>query len=564
MSQSPIRATNSQRHISNIDRRRFLEFAMISVGAAASAALLPAESASAQTKFTRNPFTLGVASGDPTSSGIVLWTRLAPEPTDPSFLGPQTLPVGWRIATDDQMRRVVARGRARATAELAHSVHVEVDGLRSGADYFYQFDIGGEQSPIGHFRTAPSRRETANSLKFAVATCQDWPSGYYTAYRDMAKNDLDLVLHLGDYTYEYQLYEGYSNRPLPPVEFRAAAVDLRTYRLRHSLHKLDADLQAAHAKFPFAIIWDDHEVANDYSGLSPEYDVPSPAFAARRAAAYQAWYEHMPVRSALGYGNDRGRSSDDNRSEDDEDERSDDARDTRRAPGELRIYRRLNYGKLAEFTMLDDRQYRTDNPYGDGESDHNKFTNVGEYTMLGAEQERWVARGFENSRSQWNIVGQGLLLAELRHPPYDTEDHYWNDAWDGYPAARERLLNDVVRTGVRNPVFFTGDWHSSFANDLKVNFKDRTSPTIASEFVTPAITTGGDDTPYGPYYAPMVPFNPHIKYYEGDRRGYMMATVTKNQMRVDLRFVTSVVKADATGYLEKSFFVENDRPGPTF
>jgi alkaline phosphatase D len=551
--------TFSNRDMSTIDRRRFLEFAFLSVGAAATAALLPAESASAEPKFSRNPFTLGVASGDPTSFGIVLWTRLAPEPEDPSYLGPQTLPVGWRIATDDQMRRVVAKGRARATAELAHSVHVEVNGLRSGADYFYQFDVGSELSPIGHFRTAPGRREAVNSLKFAVATCQDWPSGYYTAYRDMVKNDLDLVLHLGDYTYEYRIDS--AKRELPPEAFRSETVDLLTYRLRHSLHKLDPDLQAAHAKFPFAIIWDDHEVANDYSGLAPEYDVPSPTFAVRRAAAYQAWYEHMPVRAARRYESDDGRDSDDDRSEDNGgDERNS---SNVRAPGELRIYRRLNYGKLAEITMLDDRQYRSDNPYGDGESDHNQYKNVGSYTMLGAEQERWVTRGFEKSDSQWNIVGQGLLLAELRHPPYDTEDHYWNDAWDGYPEARERLLNDVVRTGVRNPVFFTGDWHSSFANDLKVNFKDQNSPTIASEFVTPAITTGGDDTPYGPYYAPMVPFNPHIKYYEGDRRGYMMATVTKDQMKVDLRFVTSVEQQSGTGYLEKTFVVENGRPGVT-
>jgi alkaline phosphatase D len=560
----------SHRHMSNIDRRKFLEYTMLGVGSAISASLIPAEAASAQQRFSRNPFTLGVASGDPSASGIVLWTRLAPDPSDPMALGPQMLPVGWRVATDDQMRRVVARGRARAMAELAHSVHVEVDGLRAGADYFYQFDIGGEQSPVGHFRTSPSRRETAKSLAFAIATCQDWPSGYFTPYRDMVNNDLDLVLHLGDYTYEYQIGSG--NRELPPEAFRAETVDLRTYRNRHALYKLDPDLQAAHAKFPFAVTWDDHEVANDYSGLAPEYDVPSPAFAAKRAAAYQAWYEHMPVRSALGYGSDRGRGSDsdndrrNNREDDREREENDreDGRtgDVRNEPNELRIYRRLNYGRLAEFTMLDTRQYRTDNPYGDGESDHNLYPNVGEYTMLGTQQERWVARGFAKSRSQWNIVGQGLLMAELRHPPYDTQDRYWNDAWDGYPAARQRLLSDVVNSGVRNPVFFAGDWHSTFANDLKLNFKDSAAPTIASEFVTPAITTGGDGTPYGPYYGPMVPFNPHIKYFEGDRRGYMLATVTSEQMKIDLRFVTSVENQNGTGYLEKTFIVENGRPGP--
>ncbi len=550
--------TPNDRHMTSIDRRRFLEYVWYGVGATTLASLLPAESASAdQPRFTKNPFTLGVASGDPTSSGIVLWTRLAPEPTDPTFLGSQTYSVGWRIATDDQMRRVVARGKARAMAELAHSVHVEVDELRAGADYFYQFDVAGEESRIGHFRTAPRSRETAQSLKFAVATCQDWPSGYYTAYRDMVANDLDLVLHLGDYTYEYPINSA-RRAELPAVPFRAETVDLRTYRLRHTLYKMDPDLQAAHAKFPFAVIWDDHEVANDYSGLAPEYDVPSPAFTARRAAAYQAFYEHMPIRSAFKGLSDRGRGegSDDSEGRDSERENQGNSNS-----GELKIYRRLKYGQLAEITMLDDRQYRTDNPYGDGESSHNGPPKFADYTMLGAEQERWVAKGLSNSKSRWNIFGQGLLIAELEHATIEP-GWYWNDAWDGYPAARTRLLNDVVRSGATNPVFFSGDWHSTFANELKVDFRNRASAPIATEFVTPAITTGGDATPYGPYYAPMVPFNPHIKYYEGDKRGYMKVTVTSEQMRVDVRFVTSVENQGGTGYTERTFFVENGRPGP--
>ncbi len=557
----------ADRHMSAIDRRRFLEFTLLGLGATATAALLPAERASAQPKFARNPFALGVASGDPTSSGIVLWTRLVPEPTDPSALGSQNLTVGWRISTDDQMRRIVGRGRAKALADLGHSIHVEVDGLRSGADYFYQFDIGAEESPVGHFRTAPRQREMARALQFAVATCQDWPSGYYTAYRDMvSNNDLDLVLFLGDYTYEYNI--GSARRAeLPAEPFRAETVDLRTYRLRHTLYKLDPDLQAAHAKFPFAVIWDDHEVANDYSGMAPEYGSPSPEFSARRIAAYQAFYEHMPIRSALARGGDRGRVvSGDQEASDDNfdvsgDAASDRSDDGRGSPGELRIYRRLRYGQLAEFTLLDDRQYRTDNPYGDGESVHSSLPEPGEYTMLGAEQERWVSRGFANSRARWNIVAQGLLMAELEHLPYE-KGRFWNDAWDGYPKARERFLSDVVQSGISNPVVFSGDWHSTFANDLKLDFTDRESAPIASEFVTPAITTGGDGTPYGPYYGPMVPFNPHIKYYEGDKRGYLKVTVTKEQMQVDLRFVTSVERQDGTGYAERTFYVEDGIPGP--
>jgi alkaline phosphatase D len=519
---------------SALDRRRFLDYTWRGVGASLSLALMPAADLFARPRVNDNPFTLGVASGDPTPDGIVLWTRLAPDPADPTSLGQRAIPVGWRVATDPRMRHVVARGVARAPAELAHSVHVEVDRLKPGRDYFYQFDVRDEESAVGHFRTAPPVHALAADLRFAFVTCQDWPSGFYTAYRDMLQYDLDLVVHLGDYTYEYAI-DGITRRGVPaPEGFAAETVDLRTYRLRHTLYKLDPDLQAAHAKYPFAVIWDDHEVQNDYSGLAPEWGQPSPAFAARRAAAYQAYYEHMPIRFRV-------------------------AASPMPSP---RIYRRLRFGRLAEFTMLDDRQYRTDNPCGDGESLRCDAALTGEYTMLGRDQERWVERGLARSDARWNLIGQQLLLAELEHTlPGYPDEWYWNDAWDGYPRARRRLLNDVVRTGARNPVFLTGDWHSTFVNDLKLDFKDPGSATIATEFVTPAITSGGDDTPYGPYYAPMIPFNPHIKYYEGDRRGYFKARLTPHEMRVDLRFVTSVEDNAGTGYLERSWIVEDQSPG---
>lgn len=522
--------STSTRPLSSIDRRRFLAHTWRAVGASLALALVPGGRAFAAPRFGGNPFTLGVASGDPAPDGIVLWTRLAPEPADPESLGRALVPVRWRVAKDDRLHHVVHHGVALAMPQLAHSVHVEVEGLHPGRDYFYQFDVRGEESPVGHFRTAPSEHAMVDRIRFAFATCQDWPSGFYTAYRDMVQNDLDLVLHLGDYTYEYAI--GENNRGPAPVGFEEETVDLRTYRLRHTLYKLDPDLQAVHARFPFVVVWDDHEVANDYSGLAPEFDLPSPEFLARRAAAYQAYYEHMPIRAVF----------------------------ARRPRAELRIYRRLHYGRLLEFTMLDDRQYRTDNPCGDGEALRCEAALSGRYTMLGREQEAWVARGFARSAARWNVVGQQLLLAELEHLPYEDE-RYWNDAWDGYPLARRRLLEDVVDRRLDNPVFLTGDWHSTFVNDLKLDFKDPHAPTIATEFVTPAITTGGDGTPYGPYYGPMVPYNPHIKYFEGDRRGYFKATVTPKRMQVDLRFVTTVQDPGGTGYTERSFVVEHGVPG---
>ena len=516
---------------SSIDRRRFLDYTWKGVGASLSLAALSGSDLFALPRFGENPFTLGVASGDPTPNGIVLWTRLAPDPVNPGSLGRSAVPVGWRVATDSRMRRVVARGTALAPSELAHSVHVELNQLLPGRDYFFQFDVRGEESPVGHFRTAPPEHEMPREITFAFVTCQDWPSGYYTAYRDMLANDLDLVFHLGDYTYEYPI--GATGRGVPvPGGFELACLDLRTYRLRHTLYKLDPDLQAVHAKFPFVAVWDDHEVANDYSGLAPEYGSPSPEFTARRAAAYQAYYEHMPIRLAVAL---------------------------HPRPG-LRIYRRLRYGQLAEFTMFDDRQYRSDNPCGDGEALRCDAALTGDYTFLGRTQEQWVARGFEHSSARWNIVAQQLLIAQLEHATIQP-NWFWNDAWDGYPLARRRLLTEVVESNVRNPVFLTGDWHSTFVNDLKVDFSNPNSPTIATEFVTPAITTGGDGTPYGPYYAPMIPFNPHIKYYEGDRRGYFRATVTPQRLRVDLRFVTSVENPSGTGYDAGSWIVQDGQPG---
>ncbi len=514
------------------ERRRFLRSVWSGVGASVSLALLPGRELLAAPKVGANPFTLGIASGDPTDDGIVLWTRLAPVPSEPESLGQSVIPVRWRVAKDAGMHQVMASGIAAAHPALAHSVHVEVRGLRPAQDYFYQFSVRGEESAIGHFRTAPREHEMLRELRFAFVTCQDWPSGYYTAYRDMLRSDLDLVLHLGDYTYEYRI-DGTSRRGSSvPAGFEAETIDLRTYRLRHTLYKLDADLQAAHAKFPFAVIWDDHEVANDYSGSAPEFAAPSPEFLARRAAAYQAYYEHMPIRFAA----------------------------ASKPRAELRIYRGLRYGRLAEFFMLDDRQYRSDNPCGDGEALRCDAANNGDYTMLGREQERWLARRFERSHARWNVIGQQLLMAELEHATTQP-NWYWNDAWDGYPLARKRLLQEVVGSKLANPVVLTGDWHSTFVNDLKVDFKDPNAATVATEFVTPAITTGGDGTPYGPYYSPMIPFNPHIKYYEGDRRGYFNATVTEKYMRFDLRFVTSVESPGGTGYAERSWVVEGGRAG---
>lgn len=513
-----------------IDRRRFLN-ATWSVAAGATAlALVPGDDASART-LGADPFTLGVAAGDPTPTGAVLWTRLAPDPLNGGGMPNIPLPVRWRVALDPAMRRVVRSGVALALPDLAHSVHVEVEGLQPGRDYFYQFDFLREETRVGRFRTAPSPFSSPKRLDFAVVTCQNWTDGYYTVLRDVAEQDLDVVFHLGDYLYEYDPRKNKRGVILPDT-FAGETQTLRRYRDQHALYKTDPDLQRAHARHAMVVIWDDHEVQNDYSGRFPEYDnQPLDVFLKRRAAAYQAYYEHMPLRRPP-MGRDR----------------------------ELRIYRSLSYGDLAEFVMLDTRQYRTDNPCGDGESDRCAAALDPRATMLGFEQERWLQTQLLTKRKRWTFVTQGVLVAELDHDT-TAATRYWNDAWDGWPAARTRMLETIRGARVSNPVVLTGDWHSTFVNDLKRDFKNPRSETIATEFVTPAITSGGDGTPYGPYYGPMIPANPHIKYYEGDKRGYFRMTLTPAMLQADLRFASKVEVPNGTVSSVARFVVLNGQPG---
>jgi alkaline phosphatase D len=311
-----------------VGRRRFL------AGAGAVAGLVLAGRTTVvatRPTFSADPFSLGVASGDPLPDGVVLWTRLAPDPLNGGGMPPAAVPVGWQVASDDQMRTVVRSGTALATPDLAHSVHVDVRGLEPGRRYWYGFTAGDAESPIGRTRTAPAPDAPLNRLRFAYASCQNWEQGYYTAYRHLAAEDLDLVVHLGDYIYE-------STAPDRPRSHNGPRpTTLEEYRARHALYKTDPDLRAAHAAFPWVVTWDDHEVVNDYAGEIDPRNSPPERFRARRAAAYQAYWEHLPLRpSSMPNG-----------------------------PG-MQLYRRLTFGNLAEFSVLDTRQYRTDQPCGVG------------------------------------------------------------------------------------------------------------------------------------------------------------------------------------------------------
>ena len=516
-----------------IDRRRFLQ---LTAGVAATLGLsqLPAGIARAARPPAAFPFTLGVASGDPSPDGFVIWTRLAPNPLMfGGRMGRGPVEVDWQVATDEAMSAIVASGTAVAPQQLAHSVHVEVAGLEPWHGYFYRFRAGDHVSPVGRTKTTPAAGSHLERLRFAFASCQDWQAGFYSPYRRMAEEDLDVVVHLGDYIYEYGIGPtGGARNIAVPGTLRTEAMRLDDYRLRYALYRTDPDLQEVHRLFPWLVTWDDHEVENDYAGDDPE-SFPAVHFLARRAAAYQAYYEHLPLRlSSMPAG-----------------------------PNAL-LYRRVTYGDLAEFSVLDTRQYRSDPPCGRGEQPRCALALDPATTMTGQAQERWLLDGLDASGAVWNVLAQQVMMGELDHKTYyGGNTVYWQDAWDGFPATRARILQHLVEHEVPNPVVITGDWHSTFVNDLKVDFKDPASPVVATEFVGTSISSNGDAIVYGPYYGPMVPDNPHIRFFDGDRRGYVRCTLTPDDWTTELRMVSTVSTAEAPVTTFASFVVQEGTPG---
>lgn len=515
----------------DLDRRRFLG-GVAGVAGLAALAQYPVGPAEATPRPAGGgyPFALGVASGDPTEDSVVLWTRLNADVTAADGGMPaRRLPVVWEMATEPRFRRVVRRGVVWALPELGHAVHVDVRGLRADAEYHYRFRYRDEASTVGRTRTAPPARRGGGRLDFAFASCQAWPDGYYAALGRMAEEDLDLVLHLGDYVYEGGIPAdgGYRQTPVPEV-FRDAPRDLQRWRLQYALYKSDPDLQRAHARFPWVVTWDDHEVQNDYAGTESQYEGD---ISALRAAAYQAWYEHQPVR-----------------------------RPARPGADGPRIYRRLHWGRLAQLDVVDGRQYRSVPPCGWGEADACAGGYDPSVTMLGREQERWLDRGLRRSDARWNLMGSNVMMARLDHDG-DAGQRLWHDAWDGFPAARRRITDAWQRYDVSNPVVLTGDWHSTFVNDIHADFDRPDSPTVGTEIVGTSLTSNGDREVYGPYYGPMIGFNPHIKFFDGDRRGYVRGRVTPERLTVDLQMVRTVSRRDAERYTYASFAVEDGVPG---
>ncbi|MUG95194.1 alkaline phosphatase [Scytonema sp. UIC 10036] len=482
----------------------------------------------AQPVFSAYPFSLGVASGDPLPDSVVLWTRLAPDPLNGGGMPSANVPVQWQIAADENMRQVVYRGTEMAVPKFGHSVHVEVGGLQPARWYWYQFKVGNEVSQIGRTRTTPKKRDRVKRFRFAFASCQNWEEGFYTAYKYMAKDELDLVVHLGDYIYEGPP----SATAVRPHEGTSEPVTLFEYRNRYAQYKGDSNLQAAHAAFPWIVTWDDHEVDNNYANDIPQDPEQQSRknFLARRVAAYQAYYEHMPLR-----------------------------RFSIPTGANMQLYRRLSFGSLVEFNVLDTRQYRTDQPCNDGTKPRCPSVLAPNATLTGAEQERWLFDGLKRSRARWNVLAQQVLMSQVDRTR-GPEQTFSMDMWAGYVAQRNRILRFLQESKISNPIVLTGDIHSNWVSDLKTDFDNPESPVVGTEFVGTSISSGGDGSDTNPRFEPYLPENPWIKFYNS-QRGYVRCDITPERWQSDYRVMAAVTTPDAPMSTRASFVVEDGQPG---
>lgn len=438
----------------------------------------------------------------------------------------ENVEVAWQVCDDEAMTKVVAKGIAIATPQLAHSVHIEVQGLRPGRWYFYQFAAAGEVSPKGRVRTAPDPAEMPQRLRFAFASCQNWEQGLFTAYRHMAREDLDLVAHLGDY-----IYEGAPKAKQLRQHVGPDTKELIDYRNRHAQYKSDPLLQAAHAACPWLVTWDDHEVANNYAdAISEKTDESPEQLLRRRANAYQAYYEHMPLRAAQ----------------------------IPKGP-HCQMFRRIAFGQLAEFALLDTRQYRTDQPCGDGNKPPCDAAYDPKATLLGEGQESWLYQTLEASKRRWNVLTQQVMMGRVDRKPGE-EIAYSMDQWPGYEANRQRMLTFFSERPTLNPIVLTGDIHNNWVNDLQVDASNEKSPVVATEFVGTSISSGGNGSEGNKDTPKILAENPFVKFLNLER-GYVSCELTPQTFTSHYRTVPFVDKPDAPLVTRKSFIVESGRPG---
>lgn len=513
----------------SVDRRQWLALAV----STATAGALPRSALGARA-LRHDPFALGVASGDPNPDGFVLWTRLMPS-ADP--LPDASIPVHWEIAHDAAFRRIVQRGSTLALPALGHGVHVEVTGLAPGRWYHYRFLHGDAASPVGRAQTTPALGSMPTGLKIAFASCQRWEHGYYAAWQHVAQEAPDLVLFLGDYVYEYATPAHTSG--LARTHTLRYARTLEDFRDRYALHKSDAQLQAAHAACPWVVTWDDHEVQNDYAGTTGRGGDGD--FSVLRAAAYQAFYEHMPLRLArAGSANFAG----------------------------LPVYRRLAWGQLAQLHVLDGRQFRdrqacrSAEASGAGGVQPDRCAELAQTdrSFLGLGQERWLAAGLAEDAARntaWSVVAQQTLFSP-RHYPSGVQA---TDTWDGYPAARQRLIDSITDHRAGRSVLLGGDIHQNYVCRVGAHaLKPASGPAVASEFCGTSISSRSGATQEK--VDAIVRRNPHVLLARCEERGYGVATITPRQWTTTLQVLNDPLSADSAKHVQARFVVEPGPDGP--
>jgi alkaline phosphatase D len=497
---------------------------------------------SAQTPLKHNPFSLGVASGSPKHNSVVLWTRLM---SDASTGNPQIanadVTVKWEVADDEGFKVNRREGQVVALASLAHSVHLELDGLQSDRWYFYRFQYGDAQSATGRTRTLPHPEAVVQKLRVAYASCQRWEHGYFSAYHHMCQENLDLVLFLGDYIYEY--VGAVNSVRLPTGGWVRSLAD---YRERYALYRSEKSLQAMHAQCPWLITWDDHEVSNDYAGLERgQSGNISFNFAAQRAQAYQAFYEHMPLRASALTQSIQGLAQ----------------------GAELRIYGQVAFGKLANIYLLDDRQYRDRQVCNRADGYGSGFVNPDQCedwfnpkrSLLGAQQSQWLDQAFAKAQTDartWNVVAQQTIFGR-RDFRVGEGLTLWNDGWDGYSAARQQMTQSMQNNALKNPVLIGGDVHENWVGHVMADAYKDNSAKVGVEFCGAGITARSAGNAKLPA---RLAENPHFIFADSERKGYGVVEFTAKQIQTELRVVDDVRQPDTKIETLAKFEVEAGVP----
>lgn len=471
-----------------------------------------AQAATVGPRWQVDPFSLGVASGQPQPDGVVLWTRLRISEAD-AALKSQAVSVLCEVFADAALRQPVRQWRVQTDASRGHSVHVVTTGLQSGRPYWYRFVCGNARSPVGRARTAPGLQDPVDRLRIALASCQHFEQGYFSAHREMAARELDLVLFVGDYIYE-------SSNPQYLLRPHQGGVPktLDDYRQRHAQYKSDADLRACHAAHTWVMTWDDHEVVNDYANDLDRNYTDAQVFLRRRAAAYQAYFEHMPLR----LGPDPVNAS------------------------QMRIHDRMAWGRLADVWTLDCRQYRDHPACPDPNRGGGRVVLGCEAladparSLLGAAQEQWLSQSLQSSTRRWKLVAQSTQMSSSGvNTPLGRSA--FTDGWDGYPQARARLLNSVAQAGLQNVVLLGGDVHMNVAAQLRVQPNDERSPVVASEIVTTSVTSRGLG---GKLLGQILDSNPDIVHARSDERGFTLLEVKPEAIQVEFMTTPHPAKTD--------------------